>query len=72
MDIKYKVVSVSEEEIPVTVNVGGKPVEMKTLGLVVELQKADGTTHTHRFGPSDLDEARELFTQDAEVTFTAS
>jgi hypothetical protein len=72
MKLQFKVVSVSEEEVPVTVKVGDKPVVMKAAGLVVELQALDeSTTHTHRFGPGDLEEARELFTQGKTVTFNA-
>lgn len=54
--------SASRDEFPVVVKVAGKEVEMKAVGLTVELQRDDKTsTHTYRFGPADLEDAEKLF-----------
>jgi hypothetical protein len=73
MDIKYTVASCNQEDVIVKAMVGGREVDAKIAGLVVELVSDCGQMgHTFRLQPADLDEALEFFATGEEIVLTFS
>jgi ABC-type Zn uptake system ZnuABC Zn-binding protein ZnuA len=72
MELKYTVTSCSEDPIDVIATVPGiGEVSAKIMGLVVEVVSEDGSMgHTLRLTPTDMAEAKELFTVGNKVTAT--
>jgi hypothetical protein len=72
MKLNYQVHSVNREDVPMRVTVGGREIDAKVPGLVVELVH-EGNGHTFRFTP-DTDEefaaAEALFTPGAVISAT--
>lgn len=72
ISLKYKVHSCVEDDFAVAATVGGREVEAKISGLVVELVSDDESMgHTFKFIPDNF-EIKDALTDGAEVTVTLS